>query len=564
MIPNRFVGPVEQLAGRINANAGSVIVILKNGNPHKVLLPGKRITRGFGAPMLGKLEAVQVNTSDVSLGLTLENVLTKSAIDGWLEGYSIPTIEIDLTIQINPNDDFSKLQQHIKQRGSQFAESLIAESTTGLESFVRSELSSWDMSDLRHMSVATVLGSQKTPFSFGSGVLRITSLSAKVPEWPVEYLRRVASVQNETATIAETHSDQAVLSVKAGYEREMALAQEAHEAELNAIKQSHQFTAEIATLHHEILINSKKSVAEHQIQFQQSAHDIEDLGERVKGLAPLAKALDIPLKALIDPDQQSGIIAGAQELLTKMVDPANSRFIRDNPQLFAIALHNAGFDALSRPRISNGGSAQSPAGALSPDHPEPMPSSQFPNAETDSSADEVYTAAIIIDDELSTDARLVRIWKSVYSNNVVESLTAIGSAQDGHQATVMVVLEQPLPEHPPLAKEFRTKVAHLLKVEDVTIMRFSSSDYNGLAQQFIAQTARPSTSKLRVTTRIAADSLGLSAFHIYLGGNTEHARGTRDYLNGTGGTELKALESLLPFSGIIIHVGMPDAGSDES
>src|SRR4051794_9139368 len=106
LVGNQFVGEIERLSGRVNTVWGTLAVLLKNGRPERVYVPGERLSRGLNAPMFGVLEIVQVMAEDVAVTLKFKDVVTKNADSNAIEGYSIPELILSVRVRINPTEDY--------------------------------------------------------------------------------------------------------------------------------------------------------------------------------------------------------------------------------------------------------------------------------------------------------------------------------------------------------------------------------------------------------------------------------------------------------------------------
>ncbi|MDO9399038.1 MAG: hypothetical protein Q7T71_21025, partial [Herbiconiux sp.] len=127
MSPNPFVGPVEQLRGFNNAAWGTLAVVLRNGRPAGTIVPGSRFARGWnGAPLLGRLEIVQIQTDPVELTLSVKDIATADAA-----GYLVESVTLRVNVAINPAGDFAAFSDHIQTHGPQFASALVVEIENG-------------------------------------------------------------------------------------------------------------------------------------------------------------------------------------------------------------------------------------------------------------------------------------------------------------------------------------------------------------------------------------------------------------------------------------------------
>lgn len=174
-LPNEFVGPEERLEGLANASWGSVAILLRNGEPQRLVTPGSRFGRGWRAPFIGTLTFVQVNTDSAPFGMSVTGVPTR-------DGYHVG-LDFDARVKLNPSDDFRHLKSFIERSGRGFADDLIAEVQRGLEQLAYSVIATFDHQMLRERSLSNAFAQVGLPFAVDSGLLMVTSLNVGNVAW---------------------------------------------------------------------------------------------------------------------------------------------------------------------------------------------------------------------------------------------------------------------------------------------------------------------------------------------------------------------------------------------
>lgn len=136
-----FVGPPTRIQGRVNAGPDEILVILRNGRPDRVVEPGRRVGRAWGAPMLGVLDVLQVNVTSMTMRLTLKDVTTSE-----VEGYAAPSVTVEFTVRLGDSTrgrstdgrpDYSGFATLVRAEGTRFADVLLLKMRAGVERMVR-------------------------------------------------------------------------------------------------------------------------------------------------------------------------------------------------------------------------------------------------------------------------------------------------------------------------------------------------------------------------------------------------------------------------------------------
>lgn len=136
-----FVGPVTKIQGRMNAGPDEILVILRNGRPDRVVEPGRRVGRAWGAPLTGALDVIQVNATSTTMRLTIKDVLTSEQ-----ERYTAPSVTVEFTVRLgvppgprlgDGRPDYSGFGRLVRAEGTRFPEVLLVHMRSGVERLVR-------------------------------------------------------------------------------------------------------------------------------------------------------------------------------------------------------------------------------------------------------------------------------------------------------------------------------------------------------------------------------------------------------------------------------------------
>lgn len=495
---NQFVGEIERLAGRVNTTWGTVAVLLKNGRPERVYVPGERLSRGLNAPLFGVLEIVQVKTDDEDVTLRFSDVVTKNADPNALEGYSIPEIRLSVRVRLNPNEGYARFKAHISKHGPRFAEALLDEVRNGLNSRVRGLVGLRTISDLRQASVSDILGADTTPFEFGSGVLHVTSLVADVTRWPTAYVDLVETTQQTAVGVAQEKSDATVGIAKNEKDLILGLGEVGNEAKL--------------------------------------------LTTKLELLRPIANELGIPVDMLLMPERRGEVESGARQFLGDLLQPQNMRILRDNPALLSTLLANSGFAAPTLQQTAAPIERQeySQLGAASDSDPGTGPID----------VEEIYSDSVL---EFTVDRRLASVWAGVYGAGNSGQLKALGSSINGDSGTVVVVSGQAIGSEAQSA-QFVNRLRQLLRVDEVRVLNLGGVGRNDLLREWVVAAAGPDAEGLEVVSEVQDDN-GLERLQVFVGGDATRARNVvRDLLSAKR-TELPALEAVLPYAEVKLYAG---------
>lgn len=494
---NQFVGEIERLVGRSNPAWGTLTVLIKNGAPAHVYVPGERLSRGLNAPLFGVLELVQVRTDDVPIKLSFEDIVTKSIENGQVEGYAIPHLSLSVNVRINPADNYAAFKAHIRTHGPQFADALIAEISNGLNSRLRSTLAQRTIAELREGSLSDVLGASRTPFQFSSGVLLVTSLVASVREWPAAYVEIVKTKQGTAVGVAQAESDRTIGVA----EIETTLTRVLGEARIEATT----------------------------------------LQERVKLLTPVAHELGLPVEYLVNPSHRESIESRASEILNNVLQSPNGQILRQNPALLSVLLGNTGLGA---PRLQQSPSPSSYSGEAA----QALDSSPM-TGPIDAEELGIIPGAPV----LTIDRRLGMVWEGVYGGLGDTNLLGLGSGASGDSAAVVVVSEGTQGSEAQHA-QFVNRLRRLLKASEVKTLWLSPADSSGLIKQWLVAAHGTSAEGLTVTSELV-DEHGLLTLNAFVGGEASLARDVVRSLLSPERAELPALVSVLPYADLRLYAG---------
>jgi len=201
-LPNEFVGPEQRLEGLANASWGSVAIILRNGQPQRLVTPGSRFGRGWRAPLIGNLDYVQVNTDSAAFSLSVRGVKTR-------DSYHIG-LKLDTRVKLNGADNYKHLDAFIRSSGRGFAEDLIAEVQRGLEQFAFQLVAGYDHADLREQSPSSAFARLGFPVAIGSSLLLVTSLSVADVTWDPKAIEVEDAEKDRIANVARARAESAL------------------------------------------------------------------------------------------------------------------------------------------------------------------------------------------------------------------------------------------------------------------------------------------------------------------------------------------------------------------
>lgn len=209
-LPNEFVGAVESLKGLAHPTWGSVAVILRNGRPERLVLPGSRFGRGWRAPLVGDLAFAPVQTDSVPFGLRSPEVPTQ-------DGYHI-SITLDARVRLNPAGDYRYLDAFVRGGGPNFADDLVMEVRQGLERLLFDSIGRASHAELRAKAPAAFLVAEGFPIALGSGLLLVTSLTVGAVEWDQRAIALEDVRKDHIVDVTRVHHESAL-----GHERLDAL-----------------------------------------------------------------------------------------------------------------------------------------------------------------------------------------------------------------------------------------------------------------------------------------------------------------------------------------------------
>ncbi|WP_155855395.1 hypothetical protein, partial [Actinotalea ferrariae] len=176
-----------------HAEWSTVAVLLRNGKPDRLLQPGRRFARAWGAPILGRLQLVQVNTGVEPTNVTIRNIRTKDVRE-----WAISSLKLRLSVQINAANDYSALEQHVRSYGPGFANALLDELSNGIDQYVRSTLARYSHRELHTSSLPDILFPTGEPTPIGNSSLAVRSATVVAVEWSPYFLEELKGI--ETAT----------------------------------------------------------------------------------------------------------------------------------------------------------------------------------------------------------------------------------------------------------------------------------------------------------------------------------------------------------------------------
>ena len=134
----------EKMTGVVRAEPGTLVVVLKNGKPVRILKTGKSAKRGWRAPLLGDLSVMPISTAAHVVDLDIENVGTLPDHVSPI-GLGVPRVTVTFEIQLRNSDASSwvELKNYIDEQGDNFAQRLLPRVKSELADAVRDALAKY-------------------------------------------------------------------------------------------------------------------------------------------------------------------------------------------------------------------------------------------------------------------------------------------------------------------------------------------------------------------------------------------------------------------------------------
>ena len=115
-----IVGPRKKMDGVVRVDPGSVMIVLKNGAPVKVVGTGHSYKRGWRAPLLGELWVIPISTAAHVVDVHVEDVGTMLDRQSNTQ-FNVPKVSVTFEIQLTRSEDGGALMSYINEQGDNFA-----------------------------------------------------------------------------------------------------------------------------------------------------------------------------------------------------------------------------------------------------------------------------------------------------------------------------------------------------------------------------------------------------------------------------------------------------------
>jgi hypothetical protein len=375
---NVFVGPVEAFSRARHAEWGSLLVVLRNGQPQRIVPPGRRLWRGLGAPIIGDVQVAAVNDQTVEVTQTISELLTKGE-----EKYVVDQVTVSASIRLNHEDDYAALGTFVRAHGRSFADDLVKVTKSSLEQLVRDVFSAHTHAELHGNSVTALLQAAAGQ-GFGQGLMLVDA---------IEVVGRIAW-------------SQAFLDVQAA--------------------------------RHGTLVDLAQTARTEVVGVEQARADSKVLQEKAKSFAPLAQALGVPLTYFLDPQGHADQQQLRLVVLEKLLEPQNRVVFQRQPHLLEEFLTSIGVRGQVSPSsVARQLATLSPdpsATAVLTSHDAPVTTGLGDGGPTHASAAGVGGQPEL---DLTTDRKLTRLWKQ--EGGHIADLTGLGGAAAPDGAAVIAV-----------------------------------------------------------------------------------------------------------------------------
>lgn len=381
-MPNEFVGPEEQLQGLANARWGSVAIVLKSGNPIKLITPGSRFGRGWRAPIVGNLTFVQVRSDAAPFTVIIDGSPTS---DGFHVGFNL-----DAQVRLSPVHDYHALESFIHDRGPSFPDDLLNEVLPGLEAWAFDTTRNFTHSQLRSLSLNQLLAGTKYPITFADGLMEVTSASISNPVWDPR-------------------------AIEAEEERKSMVVDEARNTRVQA--------SGLAAEETRLAVESARAQVDAQL-----------FKNRWEQFAEIAAESGLPIEAFTMPELYASNREHAFQAAMAMLNPEMRVLWQRKPELIAQMLQAAGLRSVDANSINPAAvtGRNTPAGGP---NDQTLALTQLGGGEPGGSGDVLESSGFVIDD-LTMDAKLRRTWLRSHPQG---SLYGIASGTTNREAVVLVV-----------------------------------------------------------------------------------------------------------------------------
>lgn len=187
-----LVGPREELVGTARVDPGTVMLVLKNGKPVRVVGTGRGYKRGWGLPVVGQLTGIPISTATHVASVEVVEVSTKCE-------FHLPKVSVTFELRLQPQDDWEALLDYVDREGDNFAERLLPRVQKDMEKLVRSSIGRHRHEDLYKRDLSKFL---PTKGELLDGLFEIMGFRAAKPEWNPNFVSIMVGKEETLAGVA--------------------------------------------------------------------------------------------------------------------------------------------------------------------------------------------------------------------------------------------------------------------------------------------------------------------------------------------------------------------------
>lgn len=308
---SELVGSSTKLDGRVSLDVGTVLVVLKDGLPVKVVEPGRGYRRGHRLPVFGEVQGIPLSTAEHVVRVEITNVATN-------DDYTLPRLDLQISLKLNPTGAYGPLLKYVQRNGANFNTALQPRVWNAVDQFVRTELSRVTHEQAYGRNFASLLPRGQELLE---GLFLIDEVLAGEAQWDPLY---VGLRRSRAATIAKLNEIQQTMVVTV------------HEQKAALETMPGQQVIETAQLQHELQLAQVE-----------------------------AAASGVPLAAIRSPEIFNAALAAQVELTKALIEnhrAAASPLVRDTLNSFGQAFNPGpvrplqstinGAEALTTPRLA--------------------------------------------------------------------------------------------------------------------------------------------------------------------------------------------------------------------
>lgn len=204
--------------GVVRVDPGSVMIVLKNGAPVKVVGTGRSYKRGWRAPLLGELWVIPISTAAHVVDVEVDDVGTMLDRDSNTR-FSIPKVSVTFEIQLKKSEEWEGLKSYVNEQGDNFAERLLPRVQNELDEAVRENLGSYTHEELYRTNITRHLPSRG---SILDDLFEIIGVLGAHAEWNPNFTSVVTGSEEMVASVAKSQRD--LVIGQAEFDTEQALA----------------------------------------------------------------------------------------------------------------------------------------------------------------------------------------------------------------------------------------------------------------------------------------------------------------------------------------------------